>query len=36
MKKVTGILVAMLMMGALLGGCYSKTCDQPTYKGDMR
>ncbi len=27
MKKATGIILAMVMMGVLLSGCYSKTCD---------
>lgn len=37
MKKVTGIVFAMMMMGVLLTGCYSKTCDQPmSYKGEAR
>lgn len=37
MKKVTGIIFAMMMMGVLLTGCYSKTCDQPmSYKGEVR
>jgi hypothetical protein len=29
MKKVTGIVFAMVMLGVLLSGCYSKSCDQP-------
>lgn len=36
MKKVTGIVLAIVMLGGLLGGCYSKSCDQPApmnYKG---
>ena len=39
MKKVTGIVLAMVMLGALLGGCYSKSCDQPapmSYKGEAK
>lgn len=36
MKKLTGILLVVMMMGALVG-CYSKSCDQPqpmSYKGE--
>lgn len=29
MKKVTGIILAMMVMGSLLGGCYTKSCEQP-------
>ena len=29
MKKVTGIILAVIMLGSVLGGCYSKTCEQP-------
>lgn len=29
MKKITGMIVAVLMLGALLGGCYTKSCEQP-------
>jgi|GEM_PF-3194976 hypothetical protein len=29
MKKLVGIAVAMMMVGVLLTGCYSKSCDQP-------
>lgn len=29
MKKVTGIVLAMMMLGVLLTGCYSKACEQP-------
>ena len=29
MKKMTGIVVAMMMLGVLLSGCYTKSCDQP-------
>jgi outer membrane murein-binding lipoprotein Lpp len=41
MKKVAGIVFAMVMMGTLLAGCYSKSCDQPqpapvSYKGENR
>jgi hypothetical protein len=28
MKKVTGLLLVVLMMG-VLGGCYTKSCEQP-------
>lgn len=37
MKKVAGIVFAMMMVGVLLTGCYSKSCcEQPTpcYKGE--
>jgi hypothetical protein len=37
MKKMTGIVLAMLMVGVLLSGCYSKTCENPqpvSYKGE--
>lgn len=37
MKKVTGIILAVLMAGVLLSGCYSKSCEQPcpvAYKGE--
>lgn len=34
MKKLTGMIVVVMMLGAALGGCYSKTCEQPmSYKG---
>lgn len=34
MKKLTGVVLAIMMMGAL-AGCYSKTCEQPmSYKGE--
>lgn len=29
MKKIAGMIFAMMMVGALLTGCYSKSCDQP-------
>jgi hypothetical protein len=28
MKKATALVFAMIMMGVLLSGCYSKTCEQ--------
>lgn len=37
MRKVTGIVLAMVMAGVLLSGCYSKTCETPqpvSYKGE--
>jgi len=37
MKKVAGIIFAMVVAGVMLTGCYSKTCcDQPpvSYKGE--
>lgn len=37
MKKVTGIILAMVMMGVFLSGCYSHSCAQPvpvSYKGE--
>jgi hypothetical protein len=33
MKKVTGIVLAIMMLGVLLSGCYSKSCDQPAPMG---
>jgi hypothetical protein len=39
MKKLVGVVFAMMMVGALLAGCYSKTCDQPqpvSYKGENK
>ena len=37
MKKVTGILLAMVMLGVVLGGCYSKNCEQPvSYKDEAK
>lgn len=35
MKKLTGVVLAIMMMGAL-AGCYSKSCEQPpmSYKGE--
>lgn len=37
MKKVTGIVLALVMASVLLSGCYSKTCEQPVaYKGEVR
>ena len=29
MKKIVGIAFAMMMVGVLLAGCYSKSCEQP-------
>lgn len=29
MKKLAGVVFAVMMMGVLLTGCYSKNCDQP-------
>jgi len=29
MKKATAVLFAMVMMGVLLSGCYSRSCEQP-------
>lgn len=37
MKKVAGVIFAMVIAGVMLTGCYSKTCDQPapcSYKGE--
>ena len=37
MKKVAGIMLAVVMMGVLLSGCYTKSCEQPvqhSYKGE--
>lgn len=36
MKKLTGVILAVMMMSVVLTGCYSKTCDQQTYKGQMQ
>lgn len=36
MKKVTGIVLALVIAGVMLSGCYSKTCEQPMYKGEVR
>lgn len=35
MRKLTGIVLAIMMMG-VLAGCYSKTCEQApmSYKGE--
>ncbi len=29
MKKILGIMAAMVMMGVVLAGCYPHTCEQP-------
>ena len=29
MKKVAGIVLTVMMLGVLLTGCYTKSCDQP-------
>lgn len=37
MRKIAGIVLAMMVAGVLLSGCYNKTCEQPmpvAYKGD--
>lgn len=36
MRKVTLILIAMVMAGAMLSGCYTKTCEPMSYKGEVR
>ena len=36
MKKVAGIVFAMMMVGAILAGCYSKSCDQPPPPAPMK
>jgi hypothetical protein len=34
MKKISGLLLLVMMMG-VLGGCYSTACQQPAaYKGE--
>jgi len=37
MKKLAGIVFALMMVSIVLTGCYSKSCDQPQatagYKG---
>ncbi len=34
MKKITAMMFTVIMLGALLSGCYSKSCphDQMSYK----
>lgn len=35
MKKTIGILLTVMIMGMALGGCYTKTCEQPvSMKGE--
>ena len=29
MKKIAGIIFAVMMVSVILTGCYSKTCEQP-------
>ncbi|RDI48583.1 hypothetical protein AQULUS_18030 [Aquicella lusitana] len=36
MRKVTGIILAVIMASVLLGGCYSKSCDQPQQPMSMK
>lgn len=39
MRKVIVMLLVMTVAGGLLGGCYSKTCQNPCktcYKGENR
>lgn len=39
MRKVTGIILALVCATVVLAGCYSKTCDQPapmSYKGEAK
>lgn len=40
MKKVTGIVLSMILAGIVLSGCYTKTCDNPpapmSYKGEAK
>ncbi len=35
MKKLTGVVLAMVLMGAFLSGCYTHTCEPVSYKGEM-
>ncbi len=36
MKKVTGIILAAMLMSVALTGCYTKSCESPchVYKGE--
>lgn len=36
MKKATGIVLAVLMLGVMLTGCYTRACGEPpvAYKGE--
>ena len=36
MKKVTAIVLTVIMASVMLTGCYSKSCEAPcpTYKGE--
>jgi ABC-type sulfate transport system permease component len=38
MKKVIGIVLAMMFVSVALTGCYSRACDQPapSYKGEVK
>lgn len=39
MKKAIAIVCAMMMVGVVLAGCYSKSCEQPcpvSYKGETK
>lgn len=41
MRKVTGIILALVCAGVVLVGCYSKSCDQQqpapmSYKGETK
>lgn len=29
MRKMTGIVLAIVLASVMLSGCYSKSCDQP-------
>jgi len=35
MKKFTGAILAIMMISVILTGCYSKSCEQPVYKGEV-
>ena len=35
MKKVTGMILAVIMASVLLTGCYTKSCDQPVQQQPM-
>lgn len=35
MKKVTGIILAVMLASVMLTGCYTKSCEPtPMYKGE--
>jgi hypothetical protein len=40
MNKVIGLILTVVVLSSLLGGCYSRSCDQPpppmSYKGEIK